>query len=46
VRIEAPAEIGPALDTVFARTGPTLLDVITDPAAFPPIILFDAIEAP
>ncbi|MGF1624942.1 MAG: acetolactate synthase catalytic subunit [Alphaproteobacteria bacterium] len=44
VRIAEPAEIGPALDAAFARPGLTLLDVVTDPAAYPPITLFDAIE--
>ncbi|MEZ5668298.1 MAG: acetolactate synthase catalytic subunit [Alphaproteobacteria bacterium] len=42
-RIQQPAEIGPALDAAFARPGLTLLDIATDPAAYPPVTLFDAI---
>jgi acetolactate synthase-1/2/3 large subunit len=41
-RIADPAEIGPALDAAQARGGLTLLDVITDPQAWPPVTMFDA----
>lgn len=37
LRIEDPAEIGPALQTALASRAPVLLDVIIDPEAVPPI---------
>ncbi len=43
-RIDTPGEIGPALDAAFARTGLSLLDVITDPAAYPPITMYHDID--
>ena len=40
-RIEGPSEIGDALDRARSRQETTVLDIITDPAAFPPITLYD-----
>lgn len=40
-RIEDPAAIRPALEAAIARDAPTLLDVITDPEAHPPITAFE-----
>jgi len=37
VRIDAAADIGPALEKALAAETVTLLDVITDPDAYPPI---------
>lgn len=39
-RIERAEDIGPALDAALARSGTTLLDVVTDPEAHPPITVF------
>ena len=41
-RIEDPAAIGPALDAAAARPGVTLLDIVTDPMAHPPITMYEA----
>ncbi|MDX6752480.1 acetolactate synthase catalytic subunit [Geminicoccaceae bacterium 1502E] len=41
VRIESVEAIGPALDEAFASGEPTLLDIVTDPAARPPITSFE-----
>ncbi len=43
-RIEKPAEIGPALDRARASDTVTLLDIVTDPKAFPPVTLYDAVK--
>ncbi len=40
VRITRGEEIGPALDAAFASGKPTLLDVITDPEARPPLSFY------
>lgn len=40
IRVERSAEVGPALAEAFARNGPVVIDVITDPAAYPPITSF------
>ena len=40
VRVANGAAIGPALDAAFAANAPTLIEVITDPAAFPPITFY------
>ena len=40
VRVARGEDIGPALDAAFASGAPTLIDVITDPAAFPPITFY------
>ncbi len=41
VRIEDPAEFRPALETALAADRTTVLDVITDPQAYPPITSFE-----
>ena len=41
-RIADPAELGLALDDAAARGGVTLLDIVTDPLAYPPVTAFDA----
>jgi acetolactate synthase-1/2/3 large subunit len=41
VRIEDPAEYGPALDRALAADATTVIDVITDPAAYPPVTSFE-----
>jgi acetolactate synthase I/II/III large subunit len=41
VRIEDPAEYGPALDRALAAEATTVIDVVTDPAAHPPITSFE-----
>lgn len=40
LRVEDPARLGAALDEAIAAPGPSLIDVITDPAAYPPITDF------
>jgi acetolactate synthase-1/2/3 large subunit len=40
-RIDDPAQLAPALDTWFREGGPCLLDVSIDPAAYPPLGLYD-----
>jgi len=41
VRVEDPAEYGPALDRALGSDMATVIDVITDPAAHPPITSFE-----
>ncbi|WP_374448836.1 acetolactate synthase catalytic subunit [Stella sp.] len=41
VRIEDPADYGPALEAALAADVPTVIDVVTDPAAYPPVTMFD-----
>jgi acetolactate synthase-1/2/3 large subunit len=41
VRIEDPADFLPTVEAGLARGGVTLLDVLTDPEAYPPITAFD-----
>jgi acetolactate synthase-1/2/3 large subunit len=41
VRVEDPAEYGPALDRALAADEATVIDVITDPAAYPPVTSFE-----
>ena len=41
IRIEDPAELGPALKQALAAERPILLDIITDPGAYPPITFFE-----
>ena len=41
VRVENPAEYGPALDRALAADQTTVIDVITDPAAYPPVTAFE-----
>ena len=45
-RIEDPDAYRPALEAALARPEPTLLDVVTDPAAYPPITMFEDRLAP
>lgn len=40
VRVERGEDVGPALDAAFASGQPTLLDIITDPDAKPPISFY------
>jgi acetolactate synthase-1/2/3 large subunit len=40
-RIEDPADYGPALDRALAAEATTVIDVITDPAAYPPVTSFE-----
>jgi acetolactate synthase I/II/III large subunit len=40
-RVSAPGDIGSALDEALAARRPWLIEVMTDPAAHPPISLFD-----
>jgi acetolactate synthase-1/2/3 large subunit len=40
VRVERGEDVGSALDAAFASGGPTLIDVITDPDAKPPISFY------
>ena len=41
VRIEDPADYGPALDAALAADIPPVIDVVTDPDAYPPVTMFD-----
>jgi acetolactate synthase I/II/III large subunit len=41
VRIEDPADYGAALDRALAADVATVIDVITDPAAYPPVTSFE-----
>jgi acetolactate synthase-1/2/3 large subunit len=41
VRVEDPADYGPALDRALAAEGTTVIDVITDPDAYPPVTSFE-----
>lgn len=41
LRIEQPDAIAPALRDALAWRGTTLLDVVTDPEAYPPLTMFD-----
>ena len=40
VRVERPEEIGAALDDALKRGEATVLDVVTDPDAYPPVTVF------
>ncbi len=40
VRVDAGEAVGPALDEAFARREPMLIEVMTDPAAKPPITVW------
>ncbi|MER8887792.1 acetolactate synthase catalytic subunit [Mesorhizobium sp. M0816] len=44
VRVTRADELGAALDRGLTGSGPLLIDMITDPAAFPPISLFENLE--
>jgi len=41
VRIETAGELSLALKKAIHSNGPWLMDIITDPAAYPPISLYD-----
>jgi acetolactate synthase-1/2/3 large subunit len=41
IRVEDPAEYGLALDHALAADETTVIDVITDPAAYPPVTSFE-----
>jgi acetolactate synthase-1/2/3 large subunit len=41
MRIERAADYLPALREALAADGTTVLDVVTDPDAYPPITFFD-----
>ena len=45
VRIERPADYLPAVREALASGETTVIDVITDPEAYPPITLFDKLDA-
>jgi acetolactate synthase-1/2/3 large subunit len=45
VRIEDPAEIAARLREAFAQSGTSVLDVMTDPKAYPPITSFEGSAA-
>ena len=45
-RIEDPNDIRPLLQRALNSSQPVLLDVITDPHAFPPLTMFDQLESP
>ena len=42
VRIERPDDYLPALEAAFAADRATVIDVITDPDAYPPITAFES----
>jgi acetolactate synthase-1/2/3 large subunit len=44
VTVSSPEEYLPALREALASGQPTVIDVITDPEAYPPITLFDRLE--
>ncbi|MDH5620863.1 MAG: acetolactate synthase catalytic subunit [Gammaproteobacteria bacterium] len=44
VRIEQPGDYLPALREALASNVTTVLDVITDPAAYPPVTFFDGLD--
>ena len=44
VRIERAADYLPALRAALGRTETTVLDVIVDPAAYPPVTFFDGLD--
>ncbi|MCP4238560.1 MAG: hypothetical protein GY770_34150, partial [Aestuariibacter sp.] len=44
VRIEQPGEFLPALQEALSSDKTTLLDIITDPQAYPPVTFFDCVD--
>ncbi|MFQ6163455.1 acetolactate synthase catalytic subunit [Sinorhizobium meliloti] len=44
IRVGRTDELGAALDRGLSGQGPLLIDMITDPGAFPPISLFEKLE--
>jgi acetolactate synthase-1/2/3 large subunit len=45
VRVEDPADYLPAVKEGLASGGPFVIDVVTDPGAYPPITAFDSLDA-
>jgi acetolactate synthase-1/2/3 large subunit len=43
-RIDDPDDLAPALERAQKSDAVTLLDVMTDPRAFPPVTMYDAVE--
>lgn len=41
VRVEDPGDYGPALDTALRADGPSLIEVMSDPEARPPLTLYE-----
>ena len=41
IRVERADRLGAALDEAREGSGPALIDIVTDPAAYPPITAFD-----
>jgi acetolactate synthase-1/2/3 large subunit len=41
IRVERPSELGPALDRALSSPTLTLVDVVADPKAFPPVTSFE-----
>ncbi len=44
VRVEDPADYLPAVKQGLASGGPFVIDVVTDPEAYPPITAFDKLD--
>ena len=44
VRVETPDEFLPALKAALASDGPTVIDVVTDERAYPPVTIFENAE--
>ena len=45
MRVDDPADYLPALKEGMASGGPFVIDVVTDPEAYPPITAFDTLDA-
>jgi len=43
-RVENPRELQAALRSALSHDGPSLVDVLCDPAAYPPLTMFDGFE--
>jgi acetolactate synthase I/II/III large subunit len=43
IRVDSVAGLGAALDEAIAAEGTTLIDVVTDPNAFPPVTWYEAV---
>lgn len=44
IRVTAPGEIGPALEQAMASNRPTVIDVVVDGDAFPPLLAFEGLQ--
>lgn len=44
IRVENASDYAEALRDALAQDGPSLIDVMTDPTAFPPVTLFDKLD--